>query len=287
MTMLRVALFLMAGISFLGSVWGLEWDNQPEDNVYACAGNRVTFPWHFKVGAGHAVVGVNWLHDGSLSSTMVATLARGHFVATGPYSARVQHVPNGGLVVEDLDTQDSGNYTVEVNVAFGGRFQTFRKTVYLLVSGRLTVEQDPEAWWDPTSQQWFLRLTCGTFPFPASPPVDVEWTVSHVDGESCGVDGESCGCHVEWTVSHVEWTVSHVDVQWTVSHVDVDVQWTVSHVDVDVDVQWTVSHVDVDVQWTWTVSHVQWTVSRVDVDVLWTVSHVDVVVDGESCGYGR
>ncbi|KAL8566456.1 hypothetical protein ACOMHN_015092 [Nucella lapillus] len=169
-------IFLLAvASSFSGRVCGLEWNNGPDDYVYACAGGRVTLPWQYKVGAGQAVVGVNWLHDGSLLSNMVATLARGHFVATGPYSARVQHVPNGGLVVEDLDAQDSGNYTVEVNVAFGGRFQTFRKTVYLLVgdglmlTGGLTVEQDPEAWWDPTSQQWFLRLTCGTFPFPPPP----------------------------------------------------------------------------------------------------------------------
>lgn len=183
MARIVATLVILVKICSIVIVTGLEWQTTPDDYVYACVGSDVTLPWQFKATENETVVSVNWIHDGSLSSSMVATLAHRHFVPTAGYTARVRHVQNGGLVLEDLFTEDSGNYTVEVNVAVtGGLFRSFRRTVHvqvaagLMLKGGLTAEQDPEAWWDETSRQWFMRLTCGAFTFLGPPPVDLVWT---------------------------------------------------------------------------------------------------------------
>ncbi|KAL8617844.1 hypothetical protein ACOMHN_040192 [Nucella lapillus] len=61
-----------------------------------------------------------------------------------------------------------------------------------LKGGQLRADQEPEAWWDSESKQWFIRLTCGAFTFEGAPPLNVTWTTPHGEAKfSSGYDDES------------------------------------------------------------------------------------------------
>jgi hypothetical protein len=48
----------------------------------------------------------------------------------------------------------------------------------MTTDGALYASQLPEAVYDSSSQQFFIRLQCGVFRFTQNPPFDVEWVVS-------------------------------------------------------------------------------------------------------------
>ncbi|XP_076465054.1 uncharacterized protein LOC143296920 [Babylonia areolata] len=191
--------FLATLLLTLGIAHGFEWESVQDDLIYACAGSTVTFPWRFKVSDKESVVNVQWTYHGALSSDLVATMVSGGiFVATEGYRARAKHMPTGGLRLGGLAAEDSGNYTVTVHVVGEGEgsssssqgglhgaaaFRSYQRSVYLQVAdglmlrgGQLRAQQQTEAWWDETSRQWFLRLTCGTFTFLGPAPLNITWT---------------------------------------------------------------------------------------------------------------
>ncbi|KAK7092517.1 uncharacterized protein [Littorina saxatilis] len=176
-------IFVLAGAFSCGMVYSFQWETQPDPVVYSCNGKQVTFPWSFKTQSQERVVDIHWIFDSEWGSQMVATMAHDNFLPTAPYGKRVRHVTNGGLLLRDVTTEDSGNLTIEVNVDTDGSFHSHQDSVFLQVGDGLMTQdhtlkasQDPVALWDNSTQRWTIRLTCGHFLFRGQPPVKVAWT---------------------------------------------------------------------------------------------------------------
>ncbi|XP_070180238.1 uncharacterized protein [Littorina saxatilis] len=159
-------------------------DSLPDGYLkYACAGDNVHIPWNFALSAGESPVDdVQWFYQGR-SSEMIAVLTHGNFLPLPSFSHRVHFIPNGGIIVDYVTVQDSGNYSVEISGhGDSGTFFRIKRTIVLQVGadlmttdGQLHVSENPLALLDKTTDQWSKELHCGTFTYLGQPPFDVEW----------------------------------------------------------------------------------------------------------------
>ena len=79
---------------------------------------------------------MQWFFHGR-SQEMIAILSHDVFVPLPAFSDRVQHGSDGTLTIRHLTTEDSGNYTIEINVqSSSGSGFTVSDTIYVQVAGQ-------------------------------------------------------------------------------------------------------------------------------------------------------
>ena len=71
---------------------------------------------------------------------MLATQVNGHMFVEPGADVQVEFVPNAGLRIVSLSSEDSGVYNVQVNLNLHGSIVTHHQTVNVLVTGGCTVE---------------------------------------------------------------------------------------------------------------------------------------------------
>ena len=105
--------------------------------LHACVGSDVTFPWTVGQGSQHTFTYIQWYFHG-LSKEVIAILSRDVFTPLPAFSDRIQLGSDGTLTLRHVTTEDSGNYTIEINGqdASGLAFTT-RDNIYLQVGGKL------------------------------------------------------------------------------------------------------------------------------------------------------
>ncbi|XP_070173474.1 uncharacterized protein [Littorina saxatilis] len=163
-----------------------QWDGGPEDKakMTACLGGRASFPWSIVTGHdGETILNLDWWFQApDKKKTQIATYKSKHFYATD--DVRVGFLPNAGLSIRFARPQDSGNYSVQVEIqqANSSLNSSVSRTVTLFVSDRPPATQDgaiyvtlSDAVRDDVTEDWTLQLNCGQFVDLGHPPVDVVW----------------------------------------------------------------------------------------------------------------
>jgi hypothetical protein len=85
---------------------------------------------------GDVIHDVEWFYQGH-SSEMVAILSHGTFVPLPAFSERVTYVPYAGIVIQNVITGDTGNYSIEISVSNAAQvLNTYRRSVYLEITGK-------------------------------------------------------------------------------------------------------------------------------------------------------
>ncbi|KAK7090708.1 hypothetical protein V1264_010470 [Littorina saxatilis] len=180
--MVGVVLFVVA----LSVLKAYQWDGGPEDKakMTACLGGRASFPWSIVTGHdGETILNLDWWFQApDKKKTQIATYKSKHFYATD--DVRVGFLPNAGLSIRFARPQDSGNYSVQVEIqqANSSLNSSVSRTVTLFVSDRPPATQDgaiyvtlSDAVRDDVTEDWTLQLNCGQFVDLGHPPVDVVW----------------------------------------------------------------------------------------------------------------
>ena len=109
--------------------------NQP-NIIRKCVGSDITLPWTFHQDSQDTIVSMEWFFHGR-SQEMIAMLSHDVFVPLPAFSDRVQHGSDGTLTIRHLTTEDSGNYTIEINVqSSSGSGFTVSDTIYVEVTGQ-------------------------------------------------------------------------------------------------------------------------------------------------------
>jgi hypothetical protein len=79
---------------------------------------------------------IQWFFSGR-SDELIVTEAHGHFFPTPTFSGRVSKTTNAGIDVDRIQTQDSGNYSVELLVrTASGNVETLWRSAYVHATGR-------------------------------------------------------------------------------------------------------------------------------------------------------
>ncbi|KAK7090940.1 hypothetical protein V1264_010674 [Littorina saxatilis] len=177
-----VVLFVVA----LGALEAYQWDGGPKDKakITTCVGGTASFPWSIVVGRdGDTILNLAWWFQASgKEKSQIATWQNGHFYATDTES--LTFLPNAGLSLHDARPQDSGDYSVQVQLRRAdSSFISVGRTVTLSVTDRSPATQDGalhvtlgDAVKDDVTEDWTLLLRCGHFVNLGHPPVDVVWT---------------------------------------------------------------------------------------------------------------
>ncbi|XP_070179014.1 uncharacterized protein [Littorina saxatilis] len=181
--MIGVALFVVA----LSALEAHQWDGGPEDKakITACPGGRASFPWSIVTGRGETILGRDWWFQapGKNKGTQIAAYVNKHFFATDNIYSHVGFLPNAGLSLHGARPQDSGDYSVRVELKQAdSHLVSVWRTVTLSVTDRPPATQDgalhvtlSDAVRDDVTKNWTLSLHCGQFVDLGSPPVDVVW----------------------------------------------------------------------------------------------------------------
>ncbi|XP_070173740.1 uncharacterized protein [Littorina saxatilis] len=178
--MIGVVLFVVA----LSALEAYQWDGGPEDKakMTACLGGKASFPWSILTGS-ETIVNTAWSFQApDKEKTIIATYESAHFYAVD--TVRFGFLANAGLSIRFARPQDSGNYSVQVQLqqAKSSELVLAEKTVTLSVTDLPPTTQDgsfyvtlSDAVRDDVTQDWTLQLHCGQFVDLGQPPVDVAW----------------------------------------------------------------------------------------------------------------
>ncbi|KAK7090701.1 tenascin-R-like [Littorina saxatilis] len=178
--MIGVGLFVVA----FSALEAYQWDGGPEDKakITACLGGNASFPWSIVTGLGETILGRDWWFQApDKEKTSIATYQNNHFYATD--NLGVGFLPNAGLSLGYARHQDSGNYSVRVQLhrAKSSLVSVWR-TATLSVADRPPATQDGalhvtpnDAVRDDVTNDLTLELHCGQFVDLGHPPVDVVW----------------------------------------------------------------------------------------------------------------
>ncbi|XP_070184662.1 uncharacterized protein, partial [Littorina saxatilis] len=179
--MIGVVLFVVA----LSALEAYQWDGGPADKakITACLGGSASFPWSILTGS-ETILNIAWSFQApDKNKTTIATYQSTHFYATD--SIRLGFVANAGLSIRFARPQDSGNYSVQVQLqqAKSSELVSAERTVTLSVTDLPPATQDgafyvtlSDAVRDDVTQDWTLQLHCGQFVDLGQPPaVDVAW----------------------------------------------------------------------------------------------------------------
>ncbi|XP_070173036.1 fibrinogen C domain-containing protein 1-like [Littorina saxatilis] len=178
--MIGVALFVVA----LSALEAYQWDGGPEDKakMTACLGGSASFPWSILTGS-ETILNIEWSFQApDKEKTTIATNQSTHFYATD--SVRLGFLANAGLSLRFARPQDSGNYSVRVQLqrAKSSELVSAERTVTLSVTDRAPATQDGDLYFtlgdvvrDDVTEDWTLQLHCVQFVDLGHPPVDVVW----------------------------------------------------------------------------------------------------------------
>ncbi|XP_070173037.1 fibrinogen C domain-containing protein 1-like [Littorina saxatilis] len=178
--MIGVALFVVS----LSALEAYQWDGGPEDKakITACLGGKASFPWSIVTGS-ETILNIAWsFQEPDKEKTTIATYQSTHFYATD--SVRLGFLANAGLSLRFARPQDSGNYSVRVQLqrAKSSELVSAERTVTLSVTDRAPATQDGDLYFtlgdavrDDVTEDWTLQLHCVQFVDLGHPPVDVVW----------------------------------------------------------------------------------------------------------------
>jgi len=166
---------------------GIQWTNprlQDGATLLACAGSDVQITWSFALPSDEHMIDVEWRFApaGSQTEDVIATAVNGHFFTDEITRFTLEPAGNGGIRIFGVTSQDSGTYSVHVNVNQHGSVVSYVQSVNLTVSnellttdGRLHVGLLQDATFVDSTQQHHVILTCGHFnPFWAD-KIHVVW----------------------------------------------------------------------------------------------------------------
>lgn len=123
---------------FLLEISTFRWVSDLQDgaDVYACLGEGVQFPWDYSVQDGEVVQDIKWYYySGDSSRRGIAAVVEGDFFPLRTsFSDRIHHVPQAGLALSPLTTQDSGEFSVVVTVLHGSSFASYNMSASLVVA---------------------------------------------------------------------------------------------------------------------------------------------------------
>ncbi|XP_070173619.1 tenascin-R-like [Littorina saxatilis] len=161
-----------------------QWKGGPEDKatIKACLGGSASFTWSFVTGRGETILGRDWwFQESDNEKTQIATYQNNHFYATDRTRFTLLH--NAGLSVHDARLQDSGNYSVRVEIhQANSSLASVWRTVTLSVADKAPATKDGALYVtlndvvrDDVTEDWTQQLHCGQFVDIGQPPVDVVW----------------------------------------------------------------------------------------------------------------
>ncbi|KAK7090758.1 hypothetical protein V1264_010516 [Littorina saxatilis] len=178
--MIGVVLFVVA----LSALEAYQWDGGPEDKakMTACLGGRASFPWSILTES-ETILNIAWSFQApDKEKTTIATYQSTHFYPAD--SVRLGFLANAGLSLRFARPQDSGNYSVRVQLqrAKSSELVSAGRTVTLSVTDRAPATQDGDLYFtlgdavrDDVTEDWTLQLHCVQFVDLGHPPVDVVW----------------------------------------------------------------------------------------------------------------
>ncbi|KAK7090390.1 tenascin-R-like [Littorina saxatilis] len=213
--MIGVALFVVA----LSAVEAIQWDGGPADkaNITSCVGGIASIPWSFVKGDGETLLSLAWgFQAPGKEKTQIATSNNGHFYTTE--KKKFGFLTNAGLSLHDARSQDSGDYSVQVQLLqTDSNLVTVGRMVTLSVTDTPPATQDgdlhvtlSDVVRDDVTEDWIVPLYCGHFVDLGHPPVGVVWTTpsgevrnssyqdkgSFVLSLSSPVQGGNYSCHL-------------------------------------------------------------------------------------------
>ncbi|XP_070173732.1 fibrinogen C domain-containing protein 1-like [Littorina saxatilis] len=148
----------------------------------ACPGGSASFPWSILTGR-DTILNIAWSFQApDKEKTSIATYQSTHFYATD--TVRLGFLANAGLSLRFARPQDSGNYSVRVQLqrAKSSELVSAERTVTLSVTDLPPGTQDGDLYStigdvvrDDVTEDWTLQLHCVQFVDLGHPPVDVVW----------------------------------------------------------------------------------------------------------------
>ncbi|KAK7108225.1 uncharacterized protein [Littorina saxatilis] len=182
-----VAIWLSCGLVQVCTA--LQWTSPAtlQDNITiaTCTGQNITLGWDYNHTAEEHVIDVEWRYRANNGSVNVilATEINGHFIAEQPADQRLEYIPGAGIRLLGVTSQDSGTYSVQVNLNLHGSVMAHVQSANIVVTvDPLTSGEDhlhaliQGAEFMNTTQQHHLILVCGDFNPLWTPRVNVVWT---------------------------------------------------------------------------------------------------------------
>ncbi|XP_025078912.1 angiopoietin-related protein 7-like isoform X2 [Pomacea canaliculata] len=172
---LTVVLFTAASNAIL-------WSPSPEvENITACVGDDVSFPWSFTTSPSETVIDITWFLENGGNRTPFASLISDEFFSLS--RQHVQFVPNAGFLLQNATVNDTGLYSLHIDTVNGtGHVTTSNRSAFLevwappvLFGGQLVARHRAAPVRDDVTGTWHVTLECGQFTDRGQPPVVVEW----------------------------------------------------------------------------------------------------------------
>ncbi|KAK7105690.1 uncharacterized protein [Littorina saxatilis] len=145
--------------------------------IHRCVGHDVTFPWSYVTERDENVMAVFWFSD---KNGTIATLFANHFMTS---SDRLTSVPNAGITLSGLTTDDVGIYGVHVRLYNNKQLKTHVINLVVVdppttTDGQLRIDQKSHnaSSTGHDSCEPTIQLRCGQILSAGFPPVSVEWT---------------------------------------------------------------------------------------------------------------
>nr|QBA18368.1 VIgL family SRCR-related protein [Littorina littorea] len=145
--------------------------------VHRCVGHDVTFPWSYVTERNENVMAVFWFSD---KNGTIATLFANHFMTS---SERLTSVPNAGITLSGLTTEDVGIYGVHVRLYNNKQLKTHVINLVVVdppttTDRQLRIDQQSHnaSSTGHDSCDPKIQLRCGQILSAGFPPLSVEWT---------------------------------------------------------------------------------------------------------------